>query len=286
MQQPIGLQTYNPTTQSASKAAGSAQRAPANATSRSQTHRITLEELTAIDPCAIGFSGANRHGYFLLKRITDVVITLFALVTLLPLIAILALVIMIDSPGSPIYVQTRVGARRRFFRGKPYWQRVEFKFFKLRSMRTDADSDIHRQFVEAYIDGDKDRMAAIQPDKNAKDKFKISKDPRVTRIGQFIRKTSLDELPQLWNVLLGDMSLVGPRPAIPYEVEKYQPWHQQRFATMPGITGPWQVSGRSRVSFDEMVELDIEYAQTQSFWGDLKVLLWTLPVAFLGKGAG
>lgn len=247
---------------------------------------MTVDQLMAADSNAISFTGADRYGYFLLKRAFDIVVTFFGLVTLLPFMAVIAFLVMIDSSGSPIFVQKRVGARRRYYKGQPYWQQVEFNFYKFRSMRKDAGTDLHRQFVEAYIAGDSDKMAEVQPDKSEPQALKLKADPRITRIGHFLRKSSLDELPQLWNVLLGDMSLVGPRPAIPYEVEQYQPWHRQRFATMPGITGPWQVSGRSSVTFDDMVRLDVEYTQTQSFWLDLKLLLWTIPSAFLGKGAG
>lgn len=246
----------------------------------------TIEQVKAVDRNAIGFAGADRHGYYMVKRLFDFVITLCGLITLLPMMIIIGLIVMIDSPGSPIFVQRRVGARRRYYKGRPYWQMTEFNFYKFRSMRTDAGSDLHRQFVSAYISGDQDQMAEVQPDKSDPNALKLKSDPRITRVGHFLRKSSLDELPQLWNVLRGDMSLVGPRPPIPYEVEQYQPWHRQRLGTMPGITGPWQVSGRSTVTFDDMVRLDIEYTQTQCFWLDIKLLLWTIPSAFLGKGAG
>lgn len=286
MQQQVSISslksvTHPPTTESL-------RAVPANRrlTTGSVHGATTIEQLKAVDGNAISFAGADRHGYYLLKRIFDFVVTLCGLITLLPLMIVIGLIVMIDSPGSPIFVQKRVGARKRYYKGRPYWQKAEFKFFKFRSMRTDAGSDLHRQFVEAYISGNQERMAEVQPDKSEPQALKLKADPRITRVGHFLRKSSLDELPQLWNVLRGDMSLVGPRPAIPYEVEQYQPWHRQRLATMPGITGPWQVSGRSSVTFDDMVRLDIEYTQTQCFWLDIKLLLWTIPSAFLGKGAG
>lgn len=247
---------------------------------------IAIDQLTAHDPCAVSFVGADRHDYYFVKRSVDLLLTISALIILLPLMAFISLLIWLDSPGSPIFTQKRVGARRQYYQGIPYWQRVEFDFYKFRSMHVNATSDLHQEYMSAFIAGDTKRMAEIQPGENDNGEFKLSRDPRVTRIGHFLRKTSLDELPQLWNVLKGDLSLVGPRPAIPYEVEQYQPWHLQRFATMPGVTGLWQISGRSRVTFDDMVRLDIQYTRSQSLWQDFKILLRTIPSAFNGKGAG
>lgn len=248
--------------------------------------QMDIEYIRHIDPLAVSLSDSSQDLYFFLKRIVDVAITVLALILLAPIMVIIAFLIAIDSPGPVIFTQQRVGARRRSLNGQAYWQQTSFNFYKFRTMRADADQTLHKKFVEAYIAGDKNGMSEVQPDKDAKDEYKLSRDPRVTNIGAFLRKTSLDELPQLWNVITGDMGLVGPRPAIPYEVDRYKPWHLQRFATLSGITGLWQVSGRSRMAFDDMVKLDIEYSETQNLWLDIKILLWTIPAAFLGKGAG
>ncbi|MEZ4620943.1 MAG: sugar transferase [Caldilineaceae bacterium] len=177
------------------------------------------------------------------------------------------------------------GVRRRTVNGKTYWERVLFTCYKFRSMRSDADQSLHRKFVEAYIAGDDARMASVQPDKNGKTKYKLNGDPRITKIGQFLRKTSLDELPQLWNVVTGDLSLVGPRPAIPYEVDNYSAYHLRRLQALQGMTGLWQVKGRGDLGFHEMVELDVEYTEKQSFWLDIKILLGTIPAVLLNRGA-
>ena len=144
---------------------------------------------------------------------------------------------------------------------------------------------VHQQFIDAYIAGDEAEMAKIQTDPESQTKHKLVNDPRVTRVGKILRKTSLDELPQIWNVIKGEMSLVGPRPPLPYEVEKYHLWHFQRLTTLPGITGLWQVSGRSSTSFDEMVSLDLKYIENQSIWRDIKILIKTIPAVLSGKGA-
>jgi lipopolysaccharide/colanic/teichoic acid biosynthesis glycosyltransferase len=152
---------------------------------------------------------------------------------------------------------------------------------KFRTMRVDADHAIHHQFVSSFI---KPGGQAVESGKAGL--FKIANDPRVTSIGRFLRRTSLDELPQLWNVLRGDMSLVGPRPPLQYEVEQYQSWHRRRvLEAKPGLTGLWQVSGRSRTTFDEMVRLDLRYARTYSVWTDIKILLATPRAVISGKGA-
>lgn len=135
------------------------------------------------------------------------------------------------------------------------------------------------------MNGDHEKMAAIQPDKDGADMFKLNGDPRVTSIGSFLRKTSLDELPQLWNVLKGEMSLVGPRPPITYEVQNYSEESMGRLATVPGLTGLWQMTGRGELGFDEMVELDLEYIENRSLWLDIKILFGTVPAVLLSKGA-
>jgi lipopolysaccharide/colanic/teichoic acid biosynthesis glycosyltransferase len=162
-----------------------------------------------------------------------------------------------------------------------------FKMLKFRTMKLNADHAIHLQFVSSFIKSGGRAGQASEAAQGARPGlFKIVDDPRVTTIGRFLRRTSLDELPQLWNVLRGDMSLVGPRPPLQYEVEQYQSWHRRRVLEVkPGVTGLWQVTGRSRTTFDEMVRLDLRYAKTYSFWTDLKILLATPAAVLAGKGA-
>ena len=234
--------------------------------------------------------GARQEGadalYFTAKRIVDVTVVALSMVFLVPLLAFIALLIKWDSPGPAIFRQERVTAKRRVRNGQVFWEETPFTIYKFRTMRVDAKSTIHRQFIEAYIAGDDKRMAELQSaQKEEESKYKLVQDPRVTRIGSFLRKTSLDELPQLWNVLMGDMSLVGPRPPIPYEVELYLFHHHDRLRTVPGLTGWWQVKGRSATSFEEMVRMDVEYIQQQSVWLDIKIIIMTLTAVVNGKGA-
>lgn len=228
----------------------------------------------------------NRTFYRFAKRIMDVTIVSLSLILLAPLIALIAILVKLDSPGPAFFVQKRVSGRRRFDGKNFYWEQVPFKIYKFRTMKTDAKATIHFKFMKAYINGDDKAIAAIWDEQEAeKEKYKITNDPRVTQLGDFLRKTSIDEIPQLFNVLKGDMSLVGPRPPIPYEVEMYKPWHMQRLETVQGITGLWQVEGRSVTTFDEMVKLDLEYIEKQSLWLDIKLILLTVPAALKGKGA-
>ena len=224
--------------------------------------------------------------YFLAKRVMDFIIVVLSMVFLLPLLAFIALLIKWDSPGPAVFRQERVTARRVVRNGQVYWEERPFTIYKFRTMRADAKSTIHRQFIEAYIAGDSKRMAELQSAQQAEEaKFKLVQDPRVTRVGSFLRKTSLDELPQFGNVLLGNMSLVGPRPPIPYEVELYLFHHHDRLRTVPGITGWWQVRGRSATSFEEMVRMDVDYITRQSLWLDIKIIFMTLTAVINGKGA-
>jgi lipopolysaccharide/colanic/teichoic acid biosynthesis glycosyltransferase len=224
--------------------------------------------------------------YLILKRWMDIILSASALLVLSPVLLIIAVAIKLDSPGGAIFSQERVGVRVRGKGGKRSWETVGFTCYKFRTMRKNADSKLHKQFVQAMINGDDDTLASMKSlSGSEKDKYKMVNDPRVTRIGRILRKTSLDELPQFWNVLKGDMSLVGPRPAIPYEVEVYTPSHQRRLAAKPGITGLWQVVARSNVDFDGMVELDAWYIEHQSIWLDLWIIINT-PISILkGKGA-
>jgi exopolysaccharide biosynthesis polyprenyl glycosylphosphotransferase len=206
------------------------------------------------------------------KRAMDIVVSALLLIVLSPVLAVIALAIKLTSPGPIVFRQERMG---RF--GKP------FKFLKFRSMHVNNDHKIHQEFVQSFIAG----KAESQGNAGAKAPvYKLTKDPRVTAVGSFLRKTSLDELPQFWNVLRGDMSLVGPRPPVAYEFEVYDFWHRRRvLEVQPGVTGLWQVSGRSSTSFDDMVRLDLRYSQLWSVWLDIKILLATPRAVFGGDGA-
>lgn len=210
--------------------------------------------------------------YLVTKRAIDIVASALGLLIAAPLFLAVALAIKLTSKGPVFFRQQRIG---HF--GKP------FVFLKFRSMYLDNDPKIHLDYIRQLISG----KAARQPSNgNGQGVYKLTMDPRVTRVGAFLRRASLDELPQLINVLRGEMSLVGPRPPIPYEVDTYQTWHRRRvLEAKPGITGLWQVSGRSRVGFDEMVRLDVRYAAKRSFWLDLKILLLTPRAVVLGDGA-
>ncbi|MFD0697825.1 sugar transferase [Paenibacillus sp. GCM10027628] len=194
------------------------------------------------------------------KRTTDIILVLIGIFFLLPLFAIVSILIKLEDPkGSVFFSQTRIGKN-----GKP------FKMYKFRSMVHDAEKLLEELRVKNEISG------AM---------FKMKDDPRITKIGKLIRKTSIDELPQLWNVLKGDMSLVGPRPPLPWEVEEYTPYDMQRLLVTPGCTGLWQVSGRNSVGFSEMVELDLQYIRDRSFLYDIKIILKTVIVLFGSKDA-
>ena len=205
------------------------------------------------------------------KRASDLIIASLALVVLSPLWLLVALLIKLDSRGPVFYKQERVGMDGRIF-----------LCHKFRTMRAGSDESLHRELYKKNIAG--------VPDANVGDGRhpiygKLRQDPRITRLGQILRKTSLDELPQLFNVLCGDMSVVGPRPPIPYEVENYELWHRKRLDMKPGITGLWQVSGRNRLPFDEMVRMDLYYIENWSLLLDLKIILQTLPVMWKGDNA-
>jgi lipopolysaccharide/colanic/teichoic acid biosynthesis glycosyltransferase len=200
------------------------------------------------------------------KRLLDIAFTLLISPLLLLVGAIIAVLIWFDSPGPIFYRQKRVGQNG-----------VEFEMLKFRSMHVDSDDSVHRQAIQQYMNGE-----ALNGDGNLP--YKMGNDLRVTRVGRLIRKTSIDELPQFWNVLRGQMSLVGPRPPVPYEVELYTAHDWLRLSGKPGLTGIWQVYGRSKASFQEMIEMDITYLQRQSLWLDLKLIVLTVPVMLLGRG--
>jgi len=220
---------------------------------------------------------------FFFKRLIDITLSLLALLFLIPVFLIISVVIILDSQGAIIFRQKRVGSKRVRRNGIYEWEHPEFTCYKFRTMRVDADSTLHEKYIKAYINNDESGMAECQGEDTQV--RKLIHDPRVTNVGCILRKTSLDELPQFWNILRGDMSLVGPRPPIPYELPHYKLWHLQRLQGKPGLTGLWQVTARSSSDFDEMVRLDIEYLENQSVWLDLFILLKT-PLTILScKGA-
>jgi lipopolysaccharide/colanic/teichoic acid biosynthesis glycosyltransferase len=202
----------------------------------------------------------------LMKRVMDIVGSILAITFTLPLVLVVAIAIKSTSRGPILFRQKRLGYHGR-----------EFMFLKFRSMYMDQPKG-HSDYVSSLVSEEFGKMGTNGV-------FKLQNDPRITPIGTFLRRTSIDELPQFLNVLLGQMSLVGPRPAMPYEFKYYETWHKKRLSIKPGITGPWQVSGRHRVTFDEMVEMDLKYAATQTFWLDLKILLRTPYVVLTGEGA-
>jgi diguanylate cyclase (GGDEF)-like protein len=227
----------------------------------------------------------DKRLYFLCKRCMDIAASLLFLVIGIPLILLIALLIRVDSPGPVFFHQPRVGLRRRIVHGQPVWELVTFPIHKFRTMYHDRGRGMHWRFMKALIQEDGEEVARLRHD-NGHTVKKLTEDPRITRVGRLLRKTTLDEFPQFWNVLKGEMSLVGPRPPITYEVAEYEPHHWKRLQTIPGCTGLWQVSGWATLGFEEQVRLDIWYVEHQSLWLDTKILLQTPLAVFLRKGAG
>jgi lipopolysaccharide/colanic/teichoic acid biosynthesis glycosyltransferase len=222
-----------------------------------------------IRPQSRSFSLVSGTGYKPLKRTVDLMCASGLLLLFGPLMALIAIAIKLHSPGPVFYRQRRVGKHG-----------VPFMMLKFRSMYSGNDSNIHRDYVRRLI------RENIRPEDLGLKSLKLGRDPRVTPLGRWLRALSLDELPQFINVLQGEMSLVGPRPPLPYEFEEYQEWHKHRLSVLPGVTGIWQVTARNQVSFDDMVRLDLAYIETMSLWLDLSILVRT-PVAMLnGKGGG
>jgi lipopolysaccharide/colanic/teichoic acid biosynthesis glycosyltransferase len=222
----------------------------------------------------------ERPGYFLAKRCLDCALAVIGLVLAAPIMFIAWALVRLTSPGPAIFRQERVG-----FRGR------RFVMYKFRSMYVDNDERLHRAAYEQFLRGERHSgkvdgsvPGAGAPIRKHK-RSGVPYDPRVTPLGYLLRRSSVDELPQLLNVLRGEMSLVGPRPPLPYEVNLYHEWHLGRLGTLPGITGLWQVQGRSRVSFDTMVRMDLEYIEKQSFWYDVKLLCLTVAAVLSRKGA-
>jgi lipopolysaccharide/colanic/teichoic acid biosynthesis glycosyltransferase len=221
----------------------------------------------------------EKHTYFLCKRAMDIVIASVLVVSLAPLLALIAVFIKLDSPGSALFVQERVGVKRKTRARQTVWEISNFRMYKFRTMHQNADQSLHQKFTTAWTRGE------LEETQDKRAKFKLDNDPRITRIGALLRKTSLDELPQLFNVIKGEMSLVGPRPVPIYEAAEYTAEHQKRLASLPGITGLWQVKGRGQVTFEEQVRLDVEYIHNQSLWTDFEILFLTIPAVIRGSGA-
>lgn len=198
-------------------------------------------------------------GYLFIKRVFDIICSGVAIIILSPIMIITAIAIMIESPGNPIFVQDRVGRNGKIF-----------KMYKFRSMCLDAEERLKKLKEKNGVDGPV---------------FKMKNDPRITKVGRFIRKYSIDELMQLFNVFKGDMSVIGPRPALPKEVAQYDDLAKLRLKVKPGLSCYWQVMGRSNLSFSEWMELDIKYINEMSFWTDIKIVLLTIPAIFKGDGA-
>jgi lipopolysaccharide/colanic/teichoic acid biosynthesis glycosyltransferase len=209
------------------------------------------------------------NNYLHFKRILDILVALGMLLVFGPLMLLIALGIRISSPGPIFYRQTRIGKD-----GKP------FKMLKFRSMQVTNNPDLHREYVQKLI------RENVDPARTGKSSLKIVGDPRITGLGKYLRKFSLDELPQIFNVLRAEMSIVGPRPPLPYEYEVYREWHKQRLAILPGITGLWQATAHNIVSFDEMVKIDIQYIQATNLWLDIKLMFLTPIEMIRGKGSG
>jgi len=222
---------------------------------------------------------SENNFYFVCKRCLDLVLASLTLILLFPLFLLIAVLIKLDSLGPVIFIQIRVGAKRQRLGRKAAWVNREFPMYKFRSMVQNADPSVHETYTREFVEG------RAQASAENGGKFKLTNDPRVTRIGRILRKLSLDELPQLLNVLQGDMSLVGPRPVPPYEVACYQNGDHQRLSALPGITGLWQVDGRCNVTFERMVQMDLEYIRKASLWLDLKILLRTIPAVLSQRGA-
>ena len=207
-----------------------------------------------------------------IKRVIDILGSGVLLLFLSPLLAVIALAIKLTSKGPMLFRQDRLGQFG-----------TSFKCLKFRTMHENNDPKIHQEYIQRFIAGQSGAENS-EPGKPAV--YKLTNDPRVTTVGRFLRKTSLDEFPQFWNVLRGEMSLVGPRPPVPYEFEAYDIWHRRRVLELkPGVTGLWQVSGRSRMCFDDMVRLDLRYSQSWSLWLDLRILIATPRAVLGGEGA-
>jgi lipopolysaccharide/colanic/teichoic acid biosynthesis glycosyltransferase len=206
--------------------------------------------------------------YPIFKRVAETILSIVLLILMAPLFLLLTLAIRWDSPGPALFRQTRIGKG-----GKA------FAFYKFRTMFHDIDRSGHQAFLKAYVNGE------LASGTNGQNVYKPIQANQITRVGRILRKTSLDELPQLFNIIKGEMSFIGPRPNVPAEVEAYQEWHRKRLEVLPGITGLAQINGRSMIAFDQIVQYDIEYVENAGLLMDLKVLWCTIPAVLLGNGA-
>jgi lipopolysaccharide/colanic/teichoic acid biosynthesis glycosyltransferase len=242
---------------------------------KSMNKETTMVKANKITPGRLASFGANtdiqtisrarKFNRSWQKRAFDLLLTIPGTIVISPLLLITAIAIRIDSPGPAFFKQKRVGLDGKIF-----------EIYKFRSMRNDADEKLHIKQILAYANGDLE----------GEESYKLKDDPRITRVGKFIRRTSIDELPQVINVIKGEMSLVGPRPVPIYEADQYNLWHSERLTTLPGVTGLWQVSERSSASFDSQLRLDIRYIRNQSLKLNFQILLKTLPAVLSKKGAG
>jgi exopolysaccharide biosynthesis polyprenyl glycosylphosphotransferase len=227
---------------------------------------------TSLFPFGLDHVSNERPVHLFFKRCLDLFGAIIGLILFSPLMTLTAIAIKLTSPGPVIFKQFRIGSNGS-----------RFPFYKFRSMYVNNDDHVHREYLHKLIKGNHED---INHGEGSQPLYKIKNDNRITPVGRIIRKLSLDELPQFFNVLKGEMSLVGPRPPIPYEVEKYKPWHLRRILEIkPGITGLWQVNGRSRTSFDEMVRLDLRYIRKWSVWLDIRILLKTVKAVMDAEGA-
>jgi lipopolysaccharide/colanic/teichoic acid biosynthesis glycosyltransferase len=221
------------------------------------------------DAAGLTVRDRNRFG-LLVKRTIDIVVSLLVLVLGFPFFFAIALLIKTTSRGPVFFKQKRIGKNGR-----------SFTMYKFRTMREGLDDSIHREFTQNFIKGNYSHSTL---DDSGSKIYKLTDDSRITGIGGFLRRVSLDELPQFINILRGEMAIVGPRPPLPYEYECYEDWHKQRVKVKPGLTGLWQVQGRSSVPFDQMVRLDIHYIENWSLLMDMKIMMWTIPVMLAGTG--
>lgn len=246
-------------------------------------NEASLDMIQKVDPNILGLVTNDRTFYYGFKRAIDFSLSFLMLLFFLPLMSVIALIILVYSPGPVFFAQERVGAKRERRNGSWYWKKVTFRCYKFRTMRINADPAIHQAYIDALIKNDLKKMTELQGEQT--NIRKLVRDPRITRPGKILRKFSLDELPQFYNVLIGDMSLVGPRPAVDYEIEHYKPWYLKRLQAQPGLTGLQQVTARNTIDFDAQMKLDIEYIENQSLWSDIKIMCKT-PFAVLStKGA-
>jgi lipopolysaccharide/colanic/teichoic acid biosynthesis glycosyltransferase len=214
--------------------------------------------------------GGLRALYVFLKDVTGRPAALLFTVLIAPVLILIAIAIRLDSPGNPIFFQNRTGKNGQGFTA-----------YKFRTMTVNNDDSAYKTYLKQYIL----QNSPYKVDRNGEPVFKLTDDPRITRVGAILRQSNLDELPQLFNLIKGDMALIGPRPDIPYSVKMYSPWHTKRLAVKPGITGLWQVANRRTLSFDDMVKLDIEYIERQSPLLDLKIIFRTIQTILRGDGS-